>query len=138
MLERLRMTIDPNRHQGLFDVARGIVEGASEKIPHGDIQYLEVTEEGNPRRSFDINLYKAGHRVEDVYPFLMKAAQHYAIPSDRFNSLYERIKTERFGHVAGGVDREDRDFMTVYYGVKHIDSSQLRSAAVVPGEDHLL
>ena len=131
ILARLRVTLDPARDHGLFDVTRGIIERASEKTPHGDIQYVEVTEEGNPRRSYDVNLYKAGYRVEDMHPFLLKAAQHYAIPFPRFNALYEKIRAERFGHVAGGVDRIDRDFMTVYYGVKIIDSSQLRSAAVV-------
>ena len=133
MLERMRTIVDPDRHQALLEVVREIVERASDKIPSGDIQYLEVTEEGNPRSSFDINLYKAGHALEDVHPSLLKAARHYAIPPDRFDALYERIKSERLGHVAGGVDREDRDFMTVYYGVKHIESSRLRSATVDPG-----
>ena len=42
--------------------------------------------------------------------------------------------TERFGHLAGGVDREDNDFMTVYYGVKHVHSGQLGSATIVPAD----
>lgn len=133
MIERMRTIVDPDRHRALLEVVPEIVERASDKIPCGDIQYLEVTEEGNPRRSFDINLYKTGHALEDVHSPLRKAARHYAIPPDRFDALYERIKSERLGHVAGGVDREDRDFMTVYYGVKPIESSRLRSATVGPG-----
>jgi len=65
---------------------------------------------------------------------LSKAARHYALPSERFQALYERIKTQTFGHLAGGVDRESRDFMTVYYGAKHIDSGQLASATISPGD----
>jgi hypothetical protein len=135
MLERLRSTIDPRRHPELLDIVEGIVERTAEKIPHSDVQYLEVTEEGNPRQSFDIHIYKAGYPLEILQPFLLKAARHYAIPSERFRTLYERIKTQRFGHLAGGVDRENRDFMTVYYGVRHIDSSQLTSATIVSGGD---
>jgi hypothetical protein len=134
MLERLRMTIDPSRHRGLFEIVQGITKRASERISHSDIQYLEVTEEGNPRRSFDINIYKAGYRVKELCALLLKAVQDYAIPSGRFQPVYERIKTERFGHLAGGVDRENRDYMTVYYGVKHIDSGQFGSAAIVPAD----
>ena len=131
MLERLKTTVDPIRHPELFEVVSEIVERASERISHGDIQYLEVTEEGNPRRSFDINIYKAGYRLEDLVPFLSKAMEHYAFAPERTRVLYDRIKTDRFGHLAGGVDRENRDFMTVYYGVLQVDSSQLASAQIV-------
>ena len=99
-----------------------------------DIQYLEVTEEGNPRRSFDINIYKSGLRLEDLSLCLLRALRHYAIPSGRFESMFQRIKTERFGHLAGGIDRDEKDFVTVYYGVKHIHSGQLGSATIVPAE----
>jgi hypothetical protein len=133
MLERLRMAIDPRRHRGLFETLLGITKRASERITPRDMQYLEVIEDGNPRRSFDINIYKAGHRLKDLCPFLLRAVRHYAIPSGRFQPVYERVKTERFGHLAGGVDREDRDFMTVYYGARQIDSDQLRSAVIVRG-----
>jgi len=134
ILERLRMMVEPSRHSELFEIVEGIAKRASEKISHSDIQYLEVTEEGNPRRSFDINLYKSGLRVEDLWPYLSRARRHYAIPSDRFETLYQRIKTDRFGHLAGGVDRENKDFMTIYYGVKDIHSSQLASARIVAGD----
>lgn len=136
MLERMQATMDSDRHEVLLEIIRKIVERASDKVPGSDIQYLEVTEEGNPRRSFDINLYKAGHVLEDMHPMLRKAARHYAISPDRFDALYKRIKSERLGHVAGGVDREDRDFMTVYYGVKQIESNRLRSATVGQGGEN--
>jgi hypothetical protein len=132
MLKRLRMTIDPSQHGALFELVRGITQRAAERIPDSDIQYLEVTEEGNPRISFDINIYKSGLRLEDLRTDLLRALQHYDIPSDGFESLYQRIKTDRFGHLAGGIDRENQDFMTVYYGVRHIHSGQLGSATMVP------
>lgn len=132
MLERLRATLEASGRDGLFDIARGIAAQALEKISDGDIQYLEVSEEGNPRKSFDLNLYKAGLRLEDLFPHLMAAWRHHGIASEQYETLYRRIKGERFGHLAGGVDREGEDFMTVYYGVKRFHSNQLGSAAVAP------
>ena len=130
ILGRLRANVDSDGHSALFEIARGIVERASERIAHGDIQYLEVSEEGNPRKSFDLNIYKSGLRLVDLFPQLLAALQHYAIPADRFEHLYQRIKTERFGHLAGGIDRDGNDFMTVYYGVNQVHSSQFGTATI--------
>ena len=130
ILQRLRIIINPLAHGVLYGVVKEMTERVSATIPSDAIQYLEVTEEGNPRTSFDINMYKAGHQVQEMRALLLRAQQHYAIPPAQFDSLYERIKTERFGHLAGGVDRQGRDFMTVYYGVTQTDGSWLRSAAV--------
>jgi hypothetical protein len=117
----------------LFDIVGGITKRASEKISHSDIQFLKVTEEDNPRSSFDINIYKSGLLLGNLWPYLLRALRHYAVPSGRLETLYQRIRTERFGHLAGGVDREDRDFMTFYFCVKHVHSSQLGSATIASG-----
>ena len=134
MLHRVQMMIESSRHQALLETVRGMIKRASERISHSEIQFLEVTEEGKPRRSFDINVYKAGLRLEDLGPSLLGAIRNYAIPAAKFQALYERIQTERLGHLAGGVDRKNRDFMTVYYGVKQVQSSQFGSAAIVSYE----
>jgi hypothetical protein len=134
MLERLRTTIEPAEHGGLLEMAQGIAVRASETIAQSDFQYLEVSEEGNPRRSFDVNIYKSGLRLADLFPPLLRALRHYAVPPDAYEPLYQRIKNERFGHLAGGVDRESKDFITVYYGVKQIHSSQLGSATIVAAD----
>ena len=126
ILPRLRKIVDPYRHGDLLEISESIVTQASERISHNDIQYLEVTEESNPRKSFDINIYKAKFQLEELYPFLLKTMQYYSIPFERFRPMYERIKTKRFGHLAGGVDREGRDFLTVYFGVKYIYGHHLK------------
>ncbi len=133
ILSRLRKIIDPHRHENLLEIAESSVAQASERISHNDIQYLEVTEEGNPRKSFDINIYKAQLQLKDLYPLLLKTVKHHSIPFERFQSLYEIIKNNRFGHLAGGVDREDRDFLTVYYGVEYMNRHHLRSDSSVIG-----
>ena len=132
--ERLQTTLEPTQHSELLDVVQGITRRAAQKTSHYDIQYLEVSEDGNPRRSFDINIYKSGLRLEDLCPYLLRALRQCDISFDRFDVLYQRIKNERFGHLAGGIDRENNDFMTVYYGVKSIHSDQLGSAKVAPAD----
>ena len=68
-------------------------------------------------------------------PYILRATRNYAIAFANFDALYQRIKGERFGHLAGGVDRENNNFMTVYYGVKNIHSDQLGAARVAPEND---
>lgn len=128
--ERLGTTFGASRRSELLEIVENIAKTASERISPSDIQFLEVTEEGNPRRSFDLNIYKSGLLLRDVHEDLLRALRYCAIPRGRFERLYQRIKAERIGHLAGGVDRDGRDFMTVYYGVRDIQSSQLATATI--------
>jgi len=89
---------------------------ASTRIPHAMMRYLEVAEEGNPRKSFDVNAYGAGLLVAEFYPLFVRMCQRLEVGPGEFLPLYERIKMNEFGHVSGGVDREGRDFFTVYFG----------------------
>jgi hypothetical protein len=77
--------------------------------------YVEVHEDGNPRQSFDINLYKANLRLREIVPFLARIRQHYSVPVEQFDRLYELVGDKLFGHLAGGIDRHGQDFLTVYY-----------------------
>lgn len=133
--ERLRVVMDAEDHRaGLLEFAEALAKRASQRIPPGDIHYLEVAEAGNPRRSFDLNIYKSSLRLEDVFPDLLRALRCLDVPFRQLEPVYRRIKSERFGHLAAGVDREDNDFFSVYYGVKDIHSSQLATAKVAPKE----
>lgn len=135
ILRRLRVIIDPPKHAALYGIVQETIERVSASVPDGDFQYLEVTEEGNPRTSFDINVYKARRQVQEMHALLLRAVQHFAIAPAQFASLYGRINSERFGHLAGGVDRHGREFMTVYHGVTHADGRSLRSAALAQRRD---
>lgn len=77
--------------------------------------YMEVSEEDNPRLSFDLRFYEANLQLSEIGNFLFRMSQHYAIPDGQFKPLYEEIKAGRFGHLSGGIDRNGRDFMTAYY-----------------------
>ena len=59
---------------------------------------------------------------------LSEAIQHYAAAPLRFEALCRRISDARVGHLAAGVDREGRDFLTVYGGGTLLDGARLRGA----------
>ena len=130
ILVRLSNILDPQKFRNLIEIAKGIVGFASRIVHPNDILYLDVTEENNPRRSFDINMYRANIQLGELYPFLSKMCRHFAIPPEEFHALYDGIKAKRFGHISGGIDREGRDFLTVYYGVEY-------TAVRNPGEPSL-
>jgi hypothetical protein len=118
ILVRLADILDPQKYRKPFEIAKGILDTGSSKIPHHDILYLEVSEENNPRRSFDINMYRAALELRELHPFLWEMCQHYSISSETFQAIYDQVKTKIFGHLSGGIDREGKDFLTVYYGVE--------------------
>ncbi len=81
------------------------------------LMYLEVAEEGNPRASFDLNLHPADLRVADLEAGLRELQQRYAIAEDAFEPVWENVRGQALGHVAGGTSRGGGDFFTVYHGV---------------------
>ena len=115
-IEEAYATVDT----GLPDVIRNLVSRALTKIPDRDLQYLEVTEEGNPRRSFDINIYKAHLQVSEFYPALQTLCSRQGVSDETLHSVCNPILNKRFGHLAGGMDRAGNTFFTVYYGVEWV------------------
>lgn len=95
---------------------REILDLAADRTGSKKLLYVEVTEEGNPRISFDLNLYSAQLQLSEVYPILAAACRHYAIPQEQFRAFYEGAKDYTLGHVSAGIDREGRSFFTVYFG----------------------
>jgi tryptophan halogenase len=84
----------------------------------GHILYLDVREDENPRHSFDLNLYKAGLRVQDLDPWIPQLGAHYTPPAEQFRQIFNLARPRTLGHIAGGVDRQGRDFLTIYYGMQ--------------------
>ncbi|MBN1545856.1 MAG: DUF3467 domain-containing protein [Syntrophaceae bacterium] len=119
---------DPDKHRHLFESARELTTLALERMPYQDIIYLEATEQGNPRKSFDINIYRGGLQVGELYRALTQLAQHYGIPPGQFHRFYDPIKTSSFGHLAGGINRDGKDFCTIYHGVESLGGQQPDSA----------
>jgi hypothetical protein len=116
MLERLSQDFYGREGRSPFDIVKNILKLASRKVSQQKFHFLDVKEENNPRSSFDINVYSANLQLKEVHPFLLGICRHYAISEERFHSLYERLKEHILGHIAGGIDREGKDFFTLYFG----------------------
>jgi len=101
-------------------ITKKIITTASNKTNARSLKYLEVTEDNNSRKSFDINLYDAGLKTHDIYAELIAMQEHYKIDATKFHDFYNSIKQQEFGHLSGGVDKSNNDFMTFYYEVNNL------------------
>jgi hypothetical protein len=104
------------------DLAAGIVRRAATANPAALFLYVESSEEGDPRTSFDINLYKSELTMSDINPFLRGLAKHFAIPDEQFLPLIARVSAHLLGHLSGGLNREGKDAMTLYYETRALDT----------------
>jgi tryptophan 7-halogenase len=116
--ERLGVIYTVGRQDVSLDIARAILRFAASRTQPERLQYLEVLEDENDRRSFDLNLYPAGLQVKDIQHLLSRMRAHYGIRPGQFQALFDQVKAKTLGHVAGGVHRNGRDFFNIYYGVE--------------------
>lgn len=98
----------------VHEAARDIVAVAAERNPDASMLYLEVSEEGNPRRSFDIKLYKARMRVNDAAAQVRLAARALRIPDHLLERELQRLGPCPLGHLSSGIDRHGRPFLSIY------------------------
>lgn len=103
-------------------VAGGLLDMAMRRTSPQNLHFLDVDEAGNERRSFDINFYRAQLRMAELRAAIESAC---AIHGQSFEPLEQRwsdIAAERFGHLAGGLDRSGRSFMTFYFGMTYFEA----------------
>jgi hypothetical protein len=118
ILERMARIYRAANNEASLDIARSVLAVACSRVEADALQYLEVVEEGNERLSFDLNFYDAGLLVKDLQAPLAQMRQRFAIKPGQFQALYDQIKAQSAGHLAGGVHRNGKDFFNVYYGVQ--------------------
>jgi tryptophan 7-halogenase len=101
----------------LLRMSRAVLDLASSRMGAGrPLQYLEVTEEGQPRRSFDLNTYDARIVVRDLQGVLSDMREHFDVRPGQFQALYDQIKARTMGHLGGGIHRNGQPFFNVYFG----------------------
>jgi len=115
ILEKIESIYKNHSEPLLLTLAQQIITSASKRKDSRLFKYLEVTEDNNPRKSFDINLYEAEIKIQNIYSELKMLQQHYNIDAQKFNIFYQSIKHQEFGHLSGGVNKSENDFMTFYY-----------------------
>ena len=114
--QRLDALYQDHHAAASLEATRAILQAAAGRIERGDsFVYVEASEEGNPRRSFDLNFYKAGLRVADLRNPVEALSRSYAIPAGALERALSAAAPRPFGHLSGGLDRNGRDFLTVYY-----------------------
>lgn len=94
--------------------ALSIVRQGLKRNPSASMLFMEVHEEGNPRRSFDVNLYKTGLCVGDVESELKSAAAHLGVPVAELLPALHHLANLPLGHLAGGIDRHGSEFLSIY------------------------
>ena len=117
MAERLSHVYRGSGNGISLEIAKAVFDLAAARTSAERLQYLEVQEDENERRSFDLNVYTADMQVKDLQQALFRMREHYGVRPGQFQALYDQIKNKVLGHVAGGVHRNGRDFFNVYYGV---------------------
>lgn len=97
-------------------MSQSVLDLAAARLSAQRLQYLEVSEGGQPRRSFDLNLYDANLQVRDLQSILFGMRDHFDIRPGQFQALYDQVKSRRMGHLAGGIHRNGQPFFNVYFG----------------------
>jgi len=113
--ERIAMQFE-GADPALAAQANQVLGLAAQRLPADRLLYLEVTEDGQPRRSFDLNAYDANLSLRDFQGALFAMRDAFGIGPSRFQVLYDQVKGKRFGHLAGGIHRDGRPFFNVYFG----------------------
>jgi hypothetical protein len=114
VLQRMRAVVPPESPAAAVGIAQDIVRLAARVRPQAPFLYLEVSETGNPRRSFDVNLYKSGLTVADAAAPLRAAALHFGVAGERFEAVLAGMLPMPLGHIAAGCDRHGGEFFSVY------------------------
>lgn len=102
-----------------------IVSRTARFADSGELLLMEVEEPGNPRRSYDLNVYDAGLRMLDIGDLVGETLQRFQIPRHLGQEAFARSQNKALGHVAGGVGRDEREFVTVYFGVESHGTEKL-------------
>ena len=118
MLQRIAAVYAGQSERTPWHLVCELVTAAARRVPDEQLIYLDVAEDGTGRRSFDVNLYRAGFAVESIAPFFERLARHFQLAVDVLAEPFAPARGLPLGHLAGGIDRHGRDFFTVYFGVE--------------------
>jgi tryptophan halogenase len=103
---------DP-RPRHLAEAALGL---AVPVLPPAQMQYLEVRDDGTPRRSFDFKYYGSGLLVRDALHLLNALRDHFGVPMPAYQAMLDQARDLTLGHIAGGLHRDGAPFFTLYAG----------------------
>lgn len=118
---RLEDVLSSDGDGRLRSLTAGLLDMGMRRTSPQNLHFLEVVETGNERRSFDINFYRARLSMADVGAAFEAACAVHGQSYKSWEARWPGIAAERFGHLAGGVDRSGRGFMTFYFGMSYFE-----------------
>jgi hypothetical protein len=96
------------------ELTQAIVRAAAQRKPDASMLYLEVSEQGNARASFDINLYKSAMLVRDAAAQLRQAGALFELAPALIEEQLQKLGPCPLGHLSSGMDRHGQPFLSVY------------------------
>ena len=91
---------------------------ANKQIAEEEIFFLDVVEQDNARRSFDINVYDANLTMNHIGKLLESTLLNFNIPNKQWQQFLDPIKPLHVGHLSGGIGRDGQQFFSVFFGVE--------------------
>jgi len=79
--------------------------------------YLEATDMNRKRKSFDLNLYKAGLTMGQLEKSIIKTMHFFEIDTRKWQAFLWKIRNKAFGHISGGYSSSGDMFLSFYYDV---------------------
>jgi len=92
-----------------------ILDLAAQRADHSAFLYIDISETGNPRQSFDLNLYPAGIRMHELGHIIYKLATAFNIEQPKIDSLMPLLDNKLFGHLSAGIGRNGKPYFSLYY-----------------------
>jgi hypothetical protein len=77
--------------------------------------YVEVSEAGNNRHSFDLNLYPTGLTVNEISKPLAEAVDKLDVEPRKFDHLMTIVGDKLLGHISAGCGRDGNEYLTIYF-----------------------
>lgn len=114
ILARLKAVYGNEQAMPGYTATRQIVKACARRWPTMPLIYLEAGEEGNQRRSFDLNFYRTELRMPDVIGLLQVAGDGLEIDAKALAESLASLGDARLGHVSGGFDRRGGEFLSLY------------------------
>ncbi|MEP6391080.1 MAG: hypothetical protein ABJ056_14290 [Halioglobus sp.] len=116
--ERLAQIYEGDEGSFTYQAALDFIAATKERMAGKSMFLMEAEEEGNPRYSYDINVYGGEATLIDAVPVIRKIADHFSIDDEQWQPLIQGNEMALLGHLSGGTDRRAREFLTVYFGME--------------------
>ncbi len=112
IIEKLNLIFTEKNQAYIPGFCSKILSLACEKINFEEIRYFEVKEDNNSGICFDLNLYRAKLKADEILHLLGDAASHFSVSYEHFHEIFIRVSACFFSRITGGIDEKGQSFLT--------------------------